>query len=161
MIDNTAKALKAANHNDLVLRANAVQSELKEAHRALESAEAKLADAKLASLIDSAKTVGAVRLLTARLEMKTDAARSLCDAIKGKYSDMVAVFAVVDGDRLGFVACCGADAVKAGAHAGKLVGAVAALTGGKGGGRPDSAMAGGKDIAKAEEALAEVENLLK
>ena len=161
LIDNTAKALKAANHNDLVLRANAVQSELKEAHRALESAEAKLADAKLASLIDSAKTVGAVRLLTARLEMKTDAARSLCDAIKGKYSDMVAVFAVVDGDRLGFVACCGADAVKAGAHAGKLVGAVAALTGGKGGGRPDSAMAGGKDIAKAEEALAEVENLLK
>ncbi len=160
LIDNTAKALKAANHNDLVLRANAVQSELKEAHRALESAEAKLADAKLASLIDSAKTVGAVRLLTARLEMKTDAARSLCDAIKGKYSDMVAVFAVVDGDRLGFVACCGADAVKAGAHAGKLVGAVAALTGGKGGGRPDSAMAGGKDIAKAEEALAAVEGLL-
>ena len=160
LIENTAKALKAANPLDLVARANAVQSELKEAHRALESLEAKLADAKLDSLIDSAKTVGAVRLLTARLEMKTDAARSLCDAIKGKYSDMVAVFAVVDGDRLGFVACCGADAVKAGAHAGKLVGAVAALTGGKGGGRPDSAMAGGKDIAKADEALAAVEGLL-
>jgi len=160
LIESTAKALKAANPADLVLRANAVQSELKEANRALESAEAKLADAKLASLIDSAKTVGAVRLLTARLEMKTDAARALCDAIKGKHSDMVAVFAVIDGDRLGFVACCGADAVKAGAHAGKLVGAVAALTGGKGGGRPDSAMAGGKDIAKAEEALSAVEGLL-
>ncbi len=160
LIESTAKALKAANPADLVLRANAVQSELKEAHRALESAEAKLADAKLVSLIDSAKTVGAVRLLTARLEMKTDAARALCDAIKGKHSDMVAVFAVIDGDRLGFVACCGAAAVQAGAHAGKIVGAVAALTGGKGGGRPDSAMAGGKDIAKADEALAAVEGLL-
>ncbi len=160
LLEDTAKALKAANVSDLVSRAAAVQSELKEAHRALESAEAKLADAKLSSLIDSAKTHGAYRLLTARLEMKTEAARSLCDAIKGKYSDMVAVFAVLDGDKLGFVTCCGADAVKAGAHAGKLASAVAAITGGKGGGRPDSAMAGGKDIAKVDEALKAVEGLL-
>ena len=161
LIHNTLKALKAANAQDLVSRAAAVQNELKEAHRALESAEAKLADAKLASLIDSAKNHGAYRLLVAKLEMKTDAARSLCDAIKGKYSDMVAVFAVLDGEKLGFVACCGADAVKAGAHAGKLVGAVAAVTGGKGGGRPDSAMAGGRDASKIDEALAAVANLLK
>ena len=160
LLESTAKALKAANVSDLAGRAAALQSELKEAHRALESAEAKLADAKLSSLIDSAKMHGAYRLLTARLDMKTEAARSLCDAIKGKYSDMVAVFAVVDGDKLGFVSCCGADAVKAGAHAGKLASAVAAITGGKGGGRPDSAMAGGKDIAKVDEALKAVEGLL-
>ncbi len=160
LLHETAGVLKAANVADLARRAGAVQAELKEAHRALESAEAKLADAKLDSLIGSAKAVKGLRLLTARLDMKNDAARSLCDAIKGRYPDMVAVFAVVDGDRLGFVACCGAEAVKAGAHAGKLVGAVAAITGGKGGGRPDSAMSGGKDMSKLEEALAAVEGLL-
>jgi alanyl-tRNA synthetase len=160
LLRDTAKALKANNVLDVTARANALQGELKEAHRALESAEAKLADAKLDGLIGNAKTVGAFRLLTARLDMKTDAARSLCDAIKGKYSDMVAVFAVVDGERLGFVACCGADAVKAGAHAGNILKTVSAITGGKGGGRPDSAMSGGKDVAKISEALAEVEKLL-
>ncbi len=160
LLRETAKTIKANNIHDIPARATAVLSELKEMGRKLESAEAKLADAKLASLIDSAKTVGAFKLLTASLEMKTDAARSLCDAIKGKYSDMVAVFAVKDGERLGFVACCGADAVKAGAHAGNILKVVSAITGGKGGGRPDSAMSGGKDFSKVEEALGEVEKLL-
>ena len=157
----TAKVLKAANVSDLISRASAVQAELKDAHRALESAEAKLAEAKLSSLIDSAKDVGAYRLLTAKLDMTADAARTLCDAVKSKYSNIVAVLAAVDGEKLSFVTCCGADAVKAGAHAGKLASSVAAITGGKGGGRPDSAMAGGKDLSKIIEALAEVENLLK
>jgi len=160
LLGTTAKAIKANNVHDIPARANAVLAELKDAQRALESAEAKLADAKLDGLIGSAKAVGAVRLLTAKLEMKTDAARALCDAIKGKYSDMVAVFAVCDGERLGFVACCGADAVKAGAHAGNILKVISAITGGKGGGRPDSAMSGGKDMSKIDEALAEVEKLI-
>jgi len=58
------------------------------------------------------------------------------------------------------VACCGEAAVKAGAHAGNILRTVSAITGGKGGGRPDSAMSGGKEIAKVDEALAEVKNLL-
>ena len=160
LLHETARAIKANNIHDIPARAEAVLGELKESARRLESAEAKLADAKLDSLIGSAKTVGSLKLLTATLEMKTDAARTLCDAIKGKYADMVAVFAVKDGDRLGFVACCGADAVKAGAHAGNILKTVSAITGGKGGGRPDSAMSGGKDFSKIADALAEVEKLL-
>ena len=124
---------------------------------ALAAAESKLANAKLDSLIGSAKQVGKVKLLAARLETKTEAARAMCDSIKEKYPDMVAVFAVVDGDRLGFVTCAGAEAVKAGAHAGKLASTAAAVTGGKGGGRPDAAQAGGKDASKIDEALAAVE----
>ena len=92
--------------------------------------------------------------------MKADAARALCDSIKTRYADMVAVFALVDGEKLNFIACCGADAVKAGAHAGKILGEVSAVTGGRGGGRPDSAMSGGKDISRVDEALKLVESLL-
>ncbi len=155
-----AKELKANNASDLLHRAEAVSAELKETRRRLESAEAKLSEAKLSSLLSDAKTVGSVRLLTAKLDMSADAARSLCDSIKEKYADMVAVFAAVCGDKLNFVACCGKDAVKAGAHAGKILSSVSAICGGKGGGRPDSAMSGGRDLSKIGEALAAVEGLL-
>ena len=160
MLLETAKELKANGIGDVLRRAQGVQAELKETRSALSAAEAKLANAKLDSLIGEAKQVGKVKLLATRVEMKTDAARTMCDAIKEKYPDTVAVFAVVDGDRLGFVACAGAEAVKAGAHAGKLVSAAAAVTGGKGGGRPDAAQAGGRDTSKIDEALAAVAALL-
>ena len=84
----------------------------------------------------------------------------MCDEIKANNPKAVAVIAAVDGGKLQFAASAGADAVKAGAHAGKLVGAVAAVTGGKGGGRPDGAMAGGADISKVDEALAAAAGIL-
>ncbi len=155
-----AKELKANNLSDLLHRAEAVGAELKETRRRLESAEAKLSEAKLSSLLLEARTVGSVRLLTAKLDMSADAARTLCDGIKEKYADMVAVFAAVCGDKLNFVACCGKDAVKAGAHAGRILSSISAICGGKGGGRPDSAMSGGRDLSKIDEALAAVEGLL-
>ena len=72
----------------------------------------------------------------------------------------VVVLAVNADGKLNFLAAAGKDAVAAGAHAGKLVGAVAAVTGGKGGGRPDNAMAGGRDADKISEALASAEATL-
>ncbi len=155
-----AERLKAPSFAEVPHRAEQMNADLKEARRKLESAEARLSEARLASLIAGAKTVGAVRLLTARLDATPDAARTLCDTVKEKHPDMVAVFAAVTGEKLTFVTCCGAAALKAGAHAGKLASAVAAITGGKGGGRPDSAMAGGKDLSRIDEALASVEGLL-
>ena len=92
--------------------------------------------------------------------MQIDVARSLADEIKGNYADMVALIAVHTDGKLNFIAVAGKDAVAAGAHAGKLVGAVAAITGGKGGGRPDNAMAGGRDADKIAEALASAEATL-
>jgi alanyl-tRNA synthetase len=73
---------------------------------------------------------------------------------------MAAVLAVRSGDKLNFVAACGKDAVAAGAHAGNLLKAVSAVTGGKGGGRPDSATSGGKDVSKVAEALAAAKDIL-
>ena len=91
--------------------------------------------------------------------MELDAARSLADKIKAEHPDTVAVLAVNAG-KLNFIAVAGKDAVASGAHAGKLVGAVAAVTGGKGGGRPDNAMAGGQDASKIAEALAKAAEVL-
>ena len=85
--------------------------------------------------------------------MKADIARSLADEIKAECEDTVAVIAITDAGRINFIAVAGKAAVAAGAHAGKLVGAVAAVTGGKGGGRPDNAMAGGANADKIDEAL--------
>ncbi len=160
LIAETAKELKANNPSDLPKRAAQIQNELKEEKRTVESLNARLAATKLDALKESAKAVGSVSLITADMgAMSMDAARSLCDTIKGEAA-AVAVIAIHDGEKLNFMAVCGADAVKAGAHAGKLVGAVSAITGGKGGGRPDSATSGGKDVAKIGEALAAAEEIL-
>ncbi len=161
LIAETARILHANNPRDLARRAGAVEEELKAARREAERADAALSAAKLESLITSAKQVGPFRVLTARLEMRADAARTLCDSAKTKYPDLVAVFALVSDGKLNFIACCGADAVKAGAHAGNLLREVAKVCGGKGGGRPDSAMSGGADLSKVPEALALVETLLQ
>ena len=127
----------------------------------IEALNAKLAASKLDGIVSSAVSIGAVRLATARFDgMQIPVARNLADEIKAKYSDMVAVIAVVADGKLNFITACGADAVKAGAHAGKLAGAVSAVAGGKGGGRPDSAMAGGRDVDKADEALASASSTL-
>ncbi len=160
LLSETARELKTNNVNELPRRAVLLREEQKETLRQLESATAKLAEAQLDSLLSKAESKGAIRYLTAKLDMKADAARALCDSIKTRYADMVAVFALVDGEKLNFIACCGADAVKAGAHAGKILGEVSAVTGGRGGGRPDSAMSGGKDISRVDEALKLVESLL-
>ena len=92
--------------------------------------------------------------------MKPNAARALCDKIKAEHPDCVALFAAVSEGKLNFAAACGPDAVKAGAHAGNLCKQVSVICGGNGGGRPDSAMSGGKDLSKIKEALAEAENIL-
>ena len=161
LIADTAKTLKANNASDMTARASALQAEITRQKHEIEALNQKMALMKLDTLVASAKEVGSVKLIASDLgDSGIDSARALCDSIKDKYADTVAVFAVHDGEKLNFVAAAGSAAVKAGAHAGKLVGAVSAVTGGKGGGRPDSATSGGKDIAKVSEALAAAESVL-
>ncbi len=160
LIAETAAELKVQNSADIAKRAAQLGGELHAAKKEIEALNAKLASSKLGDILGGAKQVGAVKLVSARLDMQLDAARALADDIKANHADTVAVFAIGAADKLNFICVCGKHAVAAGAHAGKLVGAVAAATGGKGGGRPDSAMAGGKDISKVDEALALAESAL-
>ena len=161
LLNETAHKLKAQNINDIVMRATQLQDELKAAKHEIEALSAKLASSKLDDILSGAIAVGGVKLATASFEgMQIDVARSLADEIKANHADMVAVIAINTDGKVNFIAVAGKDAVAAGAHAGKLVGAVAAVTGGKGGGRPDNAMAGGRDADKIAEALAAAEGTL-
>ena len=161
LLAQTAAALKAQNPHDVAKRAAAVEDELKALTREVEALNAKLASSKKDDVLKNVIDLGKVKLATASFDgMKTEIARSLADEIKAEHDDLVTLLAIHDGDRVQFLAVAGKAAVAAGAHAGKLVGAVAAVTGGKGGGRPDNAMAGGKEAAKIMEALAAAKEIL-
>ena len=162
LIHATAEKLKVNNPADIAAKATQLQGEISAAHKEIDALNAKIAASRVDDLVKGAVTVGAVRLITANLEGVTaDVARTMNDQIKEKNPDAVIVLAVTAGGKLNFVAAAGKEAVAHGAHAGKLVGAVAAVTGGKGGGRPDNAMAGGQDASKIGEALATAEGTLK
>ncbi len=154
LMNETAVTLKAQNANEIAKRSAAVMNELKETKQALQKAEAKLAGSKIDDILNSAVAIGSVKVATARLD-GTDAneLRQMTDKVKAENEDFIIVLAAVNGDKLTFCAACGKKAIESGAHAGNLVREIAKICGGNGGGKPDSAMAGGKDTAKVDEAL--------
>ncbi len=155
LLAETAREIKAQNIAELPKRGAAVMSEIKELKREIESLSSKLAASKLDSILNNSVDMGGYKLVRGKLEgMNVATARTLADEIKVSHPDTVAILAVIFEGKLNFVCAAGAEAVKNGAHAGKLVSAVAAVAGGKGGGRPDSAMAGAPDLSKADAALA-------
>ena len=120
----------------------------------IEAYKAKEAAGAVDQMIASAKAVGAVKVLTAQLS-GADAGklRQTGDVLRDKDASVVAVLASVSGEKVTFLAVCGKDAVKAGVKAGDIVKHVCTVCGGSGGGKPDSAMGGGKDPSKMAEAL--------
>ena len=160
LIVETARELKSQDVNAIAKKAASLQAEIKETKRELESANARLSEMKSKAMLDSVKEIGGFKVLTARVDSRPDEARGLCDSFKAKFSDGIIVIAAVNDGKLNFVAAAGADAVKGGAHAGNILKEISAVCGGKGGGRPDSAMSGGKDIDKVEKALALAEEII-
>ena len=111
--------------------------------------------------MSGAKKIGAYTFVAAELEgLGANDLRSAGDVLKDKDDDIVAILASEADGKLGICVVCGKNAVKNGANAGKLVKTVATICGGGGGGRPDSAFAGGKDKSKLAEAFAEAEKSL-
>ncbi len=154
-IIRSAKALKLVNLSELPEKCAAVSAELKEKEKALESLNQQAANAKAAAMFDNAVEVCGVKVVSARMDgTSPDALRKMGDSVKDKNEEIIALFAGVNGEKGTLYCVCTASALKKSAHAGKLVQRAAAVTGGKGGGRPDSAMAGIGDIAKTDEAVA-------
>ena len=160
LLHEVARELKSPSIAQLPKKAESLNAELREAKREIESLTGKIAEMKSEALLSDIKPCGSFKLLTASLEMKPDAARSLCDTVKAKHPDSVVVLAVTNEGRLNFVAAAGSEAVRLGAHAGNILKEISVIAGGKGGGRPDSAMSGGRDLDKIPAALAEVEKIL-
>ena len=104
--------------------------------------------------MSGAVEIKGVRVATVRVNgVAKDALRTLGDNAKDKYPDSVVLFVDTTDGKATFLAVCGRDAVAKGANAGKIVREVAAVTGGKGGGRPDSAMAGAGDTSLVDKAV--------
>ncbi len=131
--------------------------ELKAMKRTIEQYKAKEAAGAVDQMLNSAKVVGSVKVLTVQ-QPGADAAqlRQLGDVLRDKDAAVVAVLAAASEEKVTFLAVCGKDAVKAGVKAGEIVKFVCNVCGGNGGGKPDSAMGGGKDASKMAEALAGV-----
>ena len=162
LVAETAENLKAQNPADIAKRAASVMTELKETKQALQDAESKLSAGRLSDILKEAVTVGDIRLATSKLSgVLPDALRQMTDTAKAENDDLVTVLASVNGEKITFCVSCGKTALAKGAHAGNLVREVAKLTGGNGGGKPDSAMAGGKDAQKIDEALLTASEILK
>ena len=163
LIADTAAALKAANANDLATKAQSVMADLKAKEKEIEKLSGVLANIKTESMLSNAKQVGSVMLVTAFLDDTTpDELRSMCDLVKSKGDNFVGVIAGVQKAKGtgNICVCCGKEAVAAGAHSGNLAREVAKLAGGSGGGKPDSAMAGAKDVNALPEAVNKAEELL-
>ena len=163
IMQSAAAAMKLGNVTELDKRAATLSAEVKAKDRELAELRSEISALKAGSLMDSARLVGGVRLITAEVEVSNPGElRSMCDTARDNGADIVAVFAGVNKEKgtLNFACACGADAIKLGAHAGNIVRETAKIAGGSGGGKPDSAMAGAKDASKADEALAAVDSIV-
>ena len=162
VIGAVASELKAAGQAEVVAKAQSVAKELKAQSREIESLQAQIANSKVQELFANTVSVKGVRYIHAVLkDTAPDSLRTLGDQVKADAPDVVAVFAASNEGKSSVLAVCGAEAVKAGAHAGKLIKEITAQLGGKGGGRPDSAMGGVADLSKAEQVLESVAQMLE
>ena len=161
MLVESAAALKVAKPEDVAAKCVAVAAEVKALEKEKAELNAKIAASQTGDVMANAVAVGAVRAATVQLtDVAADALRKMGDEAKDKNPDAVVVFASVNGSSASFLCVCGKDAVASGANAGKIVKEVAAVTGGKGGGRPDSAMAGAGDVALVGKALEAVSSIV-
>ncbi|MGN1329226.1 MAG: alanine--tRNA ligase [Eubacterium sp.] len=157
----TASALKSAE-NEVEERVTAVIAENKEKDKEIQKLNAELTKLKSADMFSKPIDVDGLELYIAKVEGTTpDALRSMGDDIKAKSDNVVALIAGVNGDKANLVAVCGKNAIAKGVKAGDLVREIAKLAGGGGGGRPDSAMAGAKDLSKLDSAISAVESTVK
>ncbi|MEE0946751.1 MAG: alanine--tRNA ligase [Acutalibacteraceae bacterium] len=162
IIDAAAAVQKCGNIEELATKTASLVAENKEKDKKIAALEAKLAGGKLDDIIKNAVTIGDTVVVSAVLEgTGSEELRSMAEKVKGDNPLAIAVFAGVNDGKLTFCAACGKEAVAKGVSAGNLVRSVAEIAGGKGGGRPDFAMAGGKDVALAGKAIDAVTELVK
>ena len=161
MVKLVAAAFKTSD-NEINERASAIITELKDKDKEIQKLNAELTKLKSADMFSKPVMIDGLELYTAKVDGTTpDALRSMGDDLKAKSDNVVAVIAGVNGEKANLVAVCGKNAIAKGVKAGDLVREIAKLAGGGGGGRPDSAMAGAKDLSKLNSAVAAVEETVK
>ncbi len=160
LIFRAAAALKA-KPVELREKAEAVMGEMKALRQHVEKLLAKEAAGETDRILFGAHEVGELKVITATVpEADGGRLRQMGDILKDREPNVVAVLAAVNGEKITFLCVCGKDAVKKGIKAGDIIKQVSAIAGGSGGGKPDSAMGGGKDPLMVDNALAMVDNVV-
>ena len=149
------------NPGELENRLEQQMNEMKDLRHELEKFKEQASLGEARSFLASAKTVGELKVITAQRDgMDAAAMRKQGDFLRDKEPKVVAVLAAVNGEKITFLAVCGKEAVKRGVKAGDIIKQVSAIAGGSGGGKPDSAMGGGTDLLKVDDALATVDDFV-
>ncbi len=158
---DTLAALYKSRPDMLLEKVRQQSEELREARRTIEQFKAKESAGGADSMLSGAKQIGRLHLVTAKVkDMDANALRQLGDALRDRDSAVVAVIAAVNGDKITLQCVCGKDAVCDCVRAGDIIKSIAPIIAGRGGGKPDSAMGGGTDLSRLDEALAAVETYI-
>lgn len=161
LIKLSASVLKTGI-NDVKEKIDSIVADNKTKDKEIQALNAELTKLKSADALSKPIDIDGLEVYIARLDGTTpDALRSMGDDIKSTNDNAVAVIAGINGEKASIVAVCGKNAVAKGVKAGDVVREVAKLAGGGGGGRPDSAMAGAKDLSKLDSALSSAINIIK
>lgn len=153
LLNDVASALKT-NPHDSVKKIEALSNELKNSEKEIEQLRNKLVSGSLDDVMSKVVDVKGVKVLTARFDqLDMEGLRNTADMLKNKLETGIIVLSTGYGDKVNFVVSVTEDVIDKGAHAGNIIREVAKIAGGGGGGRPDMAQAGGKDVSKINEAL--------
>ncbi len=159
---SAVSALFKANPADMLQKVEQQTAELKEARRQIQQYKDKESAGGADNLLKNAKEIGGLHVVTcSQGECDAAALRKMGDALRDKDGAVVAVISAVNGEKITFQCVCGKDAVEKGIRAGDIIKHITAIAGGKGGGKPDSAMGGGNDVSKLKEALSAVEGFVE
>ena len=157
----TVAAMFKSRPDMLAEKVRQQSEELREAKRTIEQFKAKESAGDADGLLAKAKQIGKLHVVTAKVkDMDANALRQLGDVLRDKDSAVVAMIAAVNGDKITLQCVCGKDAVCDCVRAGDIIKAVAPIISGRGGGKPDSAMGGGTDLSRLDEALSAVETYI-
>ena len=162
LIRNTAAAMKLANVTELDKRASVLMADLKAKEKEIEQLRSEVSQLKTGDIMSNAVEIGGVKLVALTVEgVNPGELRAMGDKVK-ETENAVAVICGISADKTGanFACACGKQAVALGAHAGNIAKAVSKLAGGSGGGRPDSAMAGTKDVSGVKAAMDSVADIV-
>lgn len=161
LIKSLASMLKGTE-SDIEIKVEALLNANKENAKQISTLESEIIKLKSADLFSKPEVVDGLEIFTAKFDKTTpDALRSIGDEIKSDNDNAVAVIAGINGAKATIVAVCGKNAVKKGVRAGDVVREVSKKAGGGGGGRPDSAMAGAKELSKLDDAISATVSIVK
>ncbi len=160
----TAECFKVGNVSALPQKAVAIANELKAKEKEIATLKAEINSFKTADIMSGAIDVNGVQLVVFDGgELDANGLRSMAETARESSPCAVAIIAGSNQEKgtCSFACACSKDAIAKGAHAGNIVREVAKVAGGSGGGKPDMAMAGGKEIAKIQDALNAAHEILK